>query len=109
VIERTADFMSNGAFVAGADVPDWRSRDLVGIHVSLAFDDRIVVERNGGHPLADPLLPAVDLVNLLRATSGVRAGQVVTTGAYTGLHVAAPGQRITARFAGLPVVAVDVA
>jgi 2-keto-4-pentenoate hydratase len=106
IIERTADMMSNGAFVVGDDQPGWREMDLVNIPVSLTFDDRVVVEKNGGHALGDPLSLAVDMVDRLRATTGVRAGQVITTGAYTGMNVAKAGQRITVRFAGFPACTV---
>ena len=109
IIERTADMMSNGAFVAGDDQPAWRTLDLVNIPVSLTFDDRVVVEKNGGHALGDPLSLAVDMVNRLRATTGVRAGQVITTGAYTGMNVAKAGERVTVRFAGFPACTVTTA
>ena len=109
VIERTADMMSNGAFVVGDDQPDWRKLDLVNIPVSLTFDDAVVVERNGGHALGDPLSLAVDMVNRRRAATGVRAGQMITTGAYTGMNVAKPGQRVAVRFGGFPVCTVTAA
>jgi 2-keto-4-pentenoate hydratase len=106
VIERTADMMSNGAFVVGDDQPAWRTMDLVNIPVSLTFDDTVAVEKNGGHALGDPFSLAVDMVNRLRATTGVRAGQMITTGAYTGMNVAKRGQRVSVRFAGFPVCTV---
>jgi 2-keto-4-pentenoate hydratase len=108
VIERGADFMSNGAFVVGADQPRWRTMDLVHIPVSIAFDDLTIVERTGGHATGDPLLLAVDLTNALRATTGVRAGQVMTTGTYTGLQFAQRGQTVTARFEGFAPVSVRI-
>jgi 2-keto-4-pentenoate hydratase len=107
-IERVADFMSNGAFVTGADQPQWRSLDLVDLPVTLAFDDTAIMERNGGHVTGDPLLPAVALVNALRLRGGVPAGRFVTTGTYTGLHYARPGQQVTARFEGFSPVTVRV-
>jgi 2-keto-4-pentenoate hydratase len=98
--------MSNGAFVVGDDQPAWRTMDLVNIPVSLTFDDTVAVEKNGGHALGDPFSLAVDMVNRLRATTGVRAGQMITTGAYTGMNVAKRGQRVSVRFAGFPVCTV---
>jgi 2-keto-4-pentenoate hydratase len=56
-----------------------------------------------------------DLVRLLvwlansevaRAAGGIAAGQVVTTGSWTGLLLQPPGTHVTARFAGFPVVEV---
>ncbi len=108
-VERTADMMSNGAFVVGDDQPAWRTMDLVNIPVSLTFDDTVVVERTGGHALGDPLRLAIDMVNRLRQNAGVRAGQMITTGAYTGMQVCKPGQRVSVRFAGFPVCTIAVA
>jgi len=98
LIERTADCMSNGAYVVGDERPDWRSFDLLNIPVTLSFDEPVIVQRHGGHPAGDPLLPAVELVNALRASTGVRAGQLMTTGTYTGLNFATRGQRVRAAF-----------
>jgi 2-keto-4-pentenoate hydratase len=109
LIERTADCMSNGAYVVGGDQPDWGSFDLVNIAVTLTFGDAVIVQRHGGHPAGDPLKPAVDLVNALRANTGVRAEQMMTTGTYTGLNFAAPGQRVRAAFEGFGVAEVEVA
>jgi 2-keto-4-pentenoate hydratase len=101
LIERIADFVSNGAFVVGEGQPRWRELDLVDVAVRLELDGKPIVERTGGHPAGDPLLPAIELVNDLRRAYGVRAGQVMTTGSYTGLHFAKPGQRAAAVFEGL--------
>jgi len=100
VVERMADCMSNGAFVAGRERDDWRSFDLAKLAVSLQFDEDVIVERTGGHAAGDPLLPALALVNDLRSSSGVTAGQLMTTGTYTGLNYAKPGQRVRATFEG---------
>ena len=108
LIERTADCMSNGAYVVGGDQPDWRSFELANIPVTLAFGDQVIVQRKGGHPAGDPLKPAVDLVNELRTSTGVRAGQMMTTGTYTGLNFATPGRRIRVAFERFGAVEVDV-
>lgn len=108
LIERVADCMSNGAYVVGDDQPDWRSFDLANIAVTLAFGDQVIVQRNGGHTAGDPLKPAVDLVNELRASTGIRAGQMMTTGTYTGLHFATPGRRIRVTFERFGAAEVDV-
>jgi 2-keto-4-pentenoate hydratase len=109
VIERTADCMSNGAYVVGADRSDWKSFDLVNIGVTLTFGDEVIVRRNGGHTAGDPLKPAVDLVNALRSSTGVRAGQLMTTGTYTGLNFAKPGRRIRAVFENFGAAEVQIA
>jgi len=108
LIERIADCMSNGAFVIGNDQPQWRVHDLVHMPVTLEFGDKVVAQSVGGHVARDPLLPAVELVNALRADSGVRAGQLMTTGTYTGLHFATPGVRVRATFLAFGAAEVDV-
>jgi 2-keto-4-pentenoate hydratase len=106
LIERIADCVSNGAFVQGAPQPRWREFDLKKIEARLEIDGDVLVRRAGGHPAGDPLLPAVELVNAMRLHGGVRAGQVVTTGSYTGLNYAKPGQTISAGFEGFGSAAV---
>jgi len=108
LIERAADCVSNGAYVVGDERPDWRSFDLVNIPVSLAFGDEVIVQRNGGHTAGDPLKPAIDLVNELRTSTGVRLGQMMTTGTYTGLNFAKPGRRIRVAFERFGAALVDV-
>src|SRR5438067_2119212 len=78
----------------------WRDFDLETLDVELVVDYHRIVHRTGGHPTKDPLLPAVALVNDLRGSTGVRVGQIVTTGTYTGLNFAKPGQTVVATFAG---------
>jgi 2-keto-4-pentenoate hydratase len=100
LIERIADFVSNGAFVEGTAQPGWRAFDLATLDARLELDGDALVRRIGGHPAGDPLLPALDLVNDLRRTSGVPAGRFMTTGTFTGLNFAKPGQRVRAVFEG---------
>jgi 2-keto-4-pentenoate hydratase len=108
LIERVADCMSNGAFVVGDDRPNWREIDLVKLPVTLHFGDALIAQTTGGHVAGDPLRPAVDLVNDLRVGPGVAAGQVMTTGTYTGLNFATPATRVRATFEGFGVAEVDV-
>ena len=100
LLDRVADCMSNGAFILGTPRADWREFDLADLDAELAIGGRTIVRRTGGHPAQDPLLPAVALVNDLRSSVGVRAGEIVTTGTYTGLNFALPGQRVVAIFHG---------
>jgi 2-keto-4-pentenoate hydratase len=100
VIERAADFMSNGAFVSGAVRDDWRSFDLATLEASISIDGVEIVRQIGGHASGDPLVPAIALCNRLRLSSGIAAGQVVTTGSFTGLQFAKPDSIVTATFAG---------
>jgi len=104
VIERLADFVSNGGFIAGTLRPDWRGIDLSALKATLAINGRTVVEQTGGHVTRDPIIPAVALVNTLRR-DGIAQGRIITTGTYTGLYLAAPGDQVEARFEGFGSVA----
>jgi 2-keto-4-pentenoate hydratase len=106
-LDRIADCMSNGAFVQGTAQRKWRTYDLANIEVELVFDGRTVVRREGGHPTKDPLLPALALVNDLRTGFGLSAGQMITTGSYTGLNFAKPGQSVIVTFRGFDPVNVQ--
>ena len=105
--ERNADFVSNGGFVRGPSAANWRKLDLVNIAVTLTIGGQEVVKRNGGHIAGDPLLPAVALANDL--PTGIKAGQFITTGTYTGMTFAKVGQTATAAFAGFGPVEVSFA
>jgi 2-keto-4-pentenoate hydratase len=109
LLDRIADFMSNGAFIQGMPQPRWRDFDLATIGVELAIDGSTLVSQSGGHASKDPLLPAVALVNDLRRGSGIGAGQIVTTGTYTGLHYAKPAQTVCATFKDFGSVKVQFA
>ena len=100
LLDRIADCVSNGAFVKGTLQPRWRDFDLSTIEVALVIDGKEIVRRVGGHPASDPLLPAVALVNDCARRDGVKAGKVMTTGTYTGLNHAKPGDRVVAIFEG---------
>jgi len=105
IMDRNADCVSNGGFVRGPAAADWRTLDLANIAVTLTIGGQEIVRRNGGHPAGDPLLPAVALVNAL--PRGVKTGQIVTTGTYTGLNFAKPRQTVAVTFTGFGMVEVS--
>ncbi|TCI00260.1 2-keto-4-pentenoate hydratase [Roseococcus sp. SYP-B2431] len=101
VLDKLADNISNGGLVPGALVEDWRGLDLGRIKVRLTVNGETVVEKSGGHPIGDPLGVAVALVEMMRQAGGVKAGQYVTCGSYTGLRYVRPGDRCRVAFEGL--------
>jgi 2-keto-4-pentenoate hydratase len=100
VIEKYADFCSNGGLIQGTINPDWRKFDLSKLKTVLTIGGAVVHEGVGGHPTTDPLIGAIALANDLRKTTGIAVGRVVTTGTYTGLTFAKPGQKVVADFPG---------
>lgn len=100
-LEQLADGMANAGMVVGTPVADWSGLDIANLHLTLLVNGEIVLERDGGHPSGDPLGSAVVLVNMQRAAGGVKAGQIVITGACTGLHFLNAGDHCVVRFDGL--------
>jgi len=97
-LENLADSISNGGFVHAPPVADWRGLKLGELHVRLTVNGATVLEKDGGHPTGDPLGVAVALVNMMRDQNGVRAGQFVTCGSWTGLRFLKPGDVCGVRF-----------
>ena len=100
-LEKLADSIMNAGLVCAAPNPAWRSLDLGNIKVTMTVNGASFKEKAGGHPLGDPLAVAVELANMWRSKGGVRAGQVVTCGSYTGLDYLKPGDICSVAFEGL--------
>jgi 2-keto-4-pentenoate hydratase len=101
MIDKLADCISNGAFVHGSVLKDWRALALGKLKVTLTVNGTPVVEQIGGHPTGDPLGIAVVLVEMMRDAGGVKAGQFVTCGSCTGLRYLKPGDVCGVQFEGL--------
>jgi len=99
--DKLADGISNGGLVVGTVREDWRDVDLARIKVRLIVNGEIVVDKAGGHPNDDPLLVATALVDMMRGHGGLKAGQVITCGSYTGLRYFQPGDTCRVVFEGL--------
>lgn len=100
-LEQLADCVANGGLVYGAETKEWRHIDLPRLRVTLWVNDKPVLDQQGGHPIDDPLGVAVTFVNMMRTIGGVSAGQIVTTGSWTGLPFLKPGDHCKVRFEGL--------
>jgi 2-keto-4-pentenoate hydratase len=107
-LHRTADCMSNGVYVIGTRRPDWREHALESLEATLSVNGDVIVRQRGQHPAGDPVLPAVALVNLLRRSSGVRAGQIITTGTCTGMPFGRPGDHVTVSFTDFGTAEIDL-
>jgi 2-keto-4-pentenoate hydratase len=108
--EAMADNIAHEGLVLGAEVPDWRARDLNDLLVRQSYGGAVQVERRGGNPAGDPLLSLTRIANHLHAFGlQLEAGHVVTTGSWTGLLFVEGGQRVVGGFDGLGEVVVDLA
>jgi 2-keto-4-pentenoate hydratase len=96
-----ADFQNNGGLVVGSGTKDWQKIDFLQQEVEFRVGAR-VVKAKGTHSYGNPLrlLPWL-AQHCAKRGLGLRAGDVVTTGAWTGLEIAKPGDEVTARFAGI--------
>jgi 2-keto-4-pentenoate hydratase len=100
-LERLADCVSNGGFVYGSKSSEWQRLRLAELGVMLIVNGETVVDQIGGHPTGDPFGVVVALVEMMRTTVGVTAGQFVTCGSVTGLRYFKPGDVCEVRFEGL--------
>ena len=94
-----ADLQMHGGFVYGPAVADWRKIDFASEHVMIAVDGVVRVERTGSNTSGNlmRLLPWLANEGSAR-TGGLKAGQWITTGSWTGVTMADAGSTAEARF-----------
>jgi 2-keto-4-pentenoate hydratase len=95
-----ADLQTHGAFIHGPAYAGWKSLDFSQESVTLSIDGVVRVERTGSNTSGDlmRLLPWLANEGAAR-TGGLRAGQWITTGSWTGNTPAANSTQAEARFA----------
>lgn len=98
---KLADFQNNGGLVVGSGTKDWQGIDFLQQEVEFRVGAR-TVKAKGAHSFGNPLRLLPWLVkHCAKRGYGLHAGDVVTTGAWTGLEIAQPGDEVTARFPGI--------
>ena len=99
---RLADFQLNGALIGGSGTNDWRSIDFAAQHAELWINGQKEIDRAGAHPLGNPvrLLPWA-AGHCAQRTGGLSAGDLITTGSWTGMQFVAQGDEVLARFPGI--------
>ncbi|MGC2202348.1 MAG: fumarylacetoacetate hydrolase family protein [Stellaceae bacterium] len=101
-----ADNFSNGGLVYGAAVPNWEAVDFTRTRITVAEDGEPFADSTG-NPARDPLAALVEFANLMSSRGGTKAGQIVTTGSWTGMVFTKRGAHIVADFG--PLGRVEVA
>ena len=103
-----ADSGGNGGLILGPAIPDWHSIGLADETVRLLMDGREVKACTGnpGGPMLRLLLWLADTG--AHWAGGLRAGQVVTTGSWTGKDEVAGGVVVRAEFGKCEAVEVRV-
>jgi 2-keto-4-pentenoate hydratase len=100
-----ADHLGNAGIVLGGRRGNWQSLDLAAIELSLAIDGSERLRQRGGNPLGDPRRALTALVNHLGAQGVMlEVGQVVMTGAFTGIHRLKAERHVRLAFEGLEPV-----
>jgi len=94
-----ADLQMHGGFLYGPAVPNWQSIDFSKEKVMLAVDGVVRVERTGSNTSGDLLRLLPWLANEGAArTGGLRKGQWITTGSWTGYTLASAGSAAEVTF-----------
>jgi 2-keto-4-pentenoate hydratase len=94
-----ADLQMHGGFVYGPACPDWQRIDFSQERVTLAIDGAVRVERTGSNTSGDLLRLLPFLANEGSArTGGLKRGDWVTTGSWTGNTQATAGSAVDAQF-----------
>lgn len=102
-LESLADCMSNeGLFVGPAIGLDPADSVLATFPIVVQGPDGIVLERDGRHPDGHPTLALHWLANFLAGRgSGLKTGEIVTTGSYAGALEMPMNTKLTIMFGGL--------
>ncbi|MGH3517764.1 MAG: 2-keto-4-pentenoate hydratase [Haloechinothrix sp.] len=97
-------------FVLGAEVPGWRELDLRTAETELWINGECTAVGVGGNALGDPHAALVWVASELeRCGSGLRAGDVITTGTTTVPPMVGPDDQVRAEFGPLGSVALSFA
>ena len=98
---KLADFQNNGGLVLGSGTKDWQKVDFLKQEVEFRIGAR-VVKAKGAHSFGNPVRLLPWLAKHCRKRGlGLHAGDIVTTGAWTGLEIAKAGDEVTAKFPGI--------
>lgn len=94
-----ADLQIHGGFVYGEAVPDWQRIDFSQEHVTMAVDGAVRVERTGSNTSGDLLRLLPFLANEgSERTGGLKRGDWITTGSWTGYTLASAGSVVDVTF-----------
>jgi 2-keto-4-pentenoate hydratase len=89
----------------GDRVKDWSGLDWPDLQVTLVIDGSTIVDQRGGLGAVDPVRPLAWMIDhAVRRRGGIRKGQAITTGSWTGLRYFPSGTRARGEFAGLGAV-----
>ena len=104
---KLADNILNGALILGQPWSEWPSLVVADQQVEMYFDDKLLYSHKGGNNAVDIFRLIVWIANHMRKKgSGITAGQIVTTGSWTGLHQAGKARKVVTNFPNIGDVTV---
>ena len=107
--EKLADGMSNTGLFVGPAITVGDEAALAAFPLSLSGPDGVIEQWEGTHPDGHPLHPLCWLANFLNSKgSGLKKGDVVTTGSFHGLIMAPMSVPLTMRFGELGSVNIEI-
>ncbi len=98
---RLADYQLNAALVIGSGRKDWSAIDFTKQRVELWIDGALAKEASGVHPYGNPIRLLPWLAAHCATRGGLHAGDIITTGTWTGMQFVQPGAEVIARFPGV--------
>jgi len=107
---RIADLQSHGGFAIGTGTREWRALDFSMQRVELLVNGKTLADNRGSHPSGDPFaLVAWAAIHCHERGMPLAAGDIVTTGTWTGMTPIAAGDEIAARFEGIGEATLSIA
>ena len=99
---KLADNQSNYGLVLGSGRSDWAALDFSSQVAEFHVNGRLKNSAVGAHPLGTPfrLMPWI-AAHAEKRSGGLRVGDIITTGAWTGMENVEPGDEVLARFPGI--------
>lgn len=92
---RLADSLLNGGLVFGAAIDNWQSLDFAKLTVRVLADEQCLAETLGRPPL-DDLFHCLPW--WLAQHGGARTGDMITTGAWNGMHAVPQAAEVSVEF-----------
>jgi 2-keto-4-pentenoate hydratase len=100
-----ADNQMNHGLVIGSSFKDWKGLDWANLHVRQIIDGKVEIDQKGGLGSVDPTRTLAWMIDhAVRLRGGIRKGQAITTGSWTGLRYYPPGTKARGEFVGLGAV-----
>ena len=101
--EAFADHNTSGAYITAEGRRDWQQFDFAAMRMVMRTPRRVIVETVGGHAFVDPFLPCVVLANEMRHREGLRSGDLLVTGSFSGFFEVEPDEPVSAEFEGFGI------